>query len=704
MPTLAIDKSFLDEYSVLEKHVQGLVKAAIDKFDEHTFAGAHLEKIHNSKDPRMRTIRIDSFWRGVILAPESGSTYYLLKVLPHDKAIAYARSHRVTVNHALGVVEVRNEEALNQVTPGLADTARTTEKRLFGHVNDADLTRLGIDAKVLPLVRVLTTDVHLEALQTVLPQTQCDVLFLLSDGTMSVEEVWQQVAEYAPSEPVDTGDLVAAMRRSSDRVVFVSGNADLERILEHPFAAWRVFLHPAQRKIAYTPTYAGPVQVTGGAGTGKTVTALHRAAYLAERAAGDLFGAADGGPSILFTTFTRNLAEALNSQFGLLVEDSEVRRQVEILNVDRLAYRVVARERGDKPNVVMDKELRGMWSAAGREAGLRHSAAFLISEWEQVILAQDIHTETEYLACRRIGQGTPLGRDQRHAVWRATQTVTRQLREQGLWTYLQLASEAAHLVRQSLETPYRHVIVDEAQDLHPARWRLLRAVAEAGPNDLFIVGDPNQRIYDNRVSLASVGISVRGRSRRLTVSYRTTQEILSWAVPTLGALPATGLDDELDTLTGYRSPLRGRQPKVQGYGSVHEELDGLVRQVRTWLSSGVEAHAIGVAARSSAFASIASDSLTRAGVQCAGLADKDRPKAVRIGTMHGMKGLEFQSVAVIGVSAAAVPTAVTPVDADPMTHAHDLQRERCLLFVACTRARDRLYVSYSGEPSPFVLG
>jgi hypothetical protein len=197
---------------------------------------------------------------------------------------------------------------------------------------------------------------------------------------------------------------------------------------------------------------------------------------------------------------------------------------------------------------------------------------------------------------------------------------------------------------------------------------------------------------------------VRGRSRRLTVSYRTTQEILSWAVPTLGALPATGLDDEPDTLTGYRSPRRGHQPKVQGYGSVHEELDGLVRQVRAWLSSGVEAHAIGVAARSSAFASIASDALTRAGVQCAGLADKGRPKAVRIGTMHGMKGLEFQAVAVIGVSADAVPTAVTPVGADPMTHAHDLQRERCLLFVACTRARDRLYVSYSGQPSPFVRG
>ena len=117
-----------------------------------------------------------------------------------------------------------------------------------------------------------------------------------------------------------------------------------------------------------------------------------------------------------------------------------------------------------------------------------------------------------------------------------------------------------------MKLPYRHVIVDEAQDLHPAQWRLLRAAVPAGPDDMFIVGDAHQRIYDSHVSLARVGINVRGRSKRLTINYRTTQEILALAVPALGKATVTGLDDEADTLTGYRSPLHGRPPRSSRRG------------------------------------------------------------------------------------------------------------------------------------------
>jgi superfamily I DNA/RNA helicase len=242
------------------------------------------------------------------------------------------------------------------------------------------------------------------------------------------------------------------------------------------------------------------------------------------------------------------------------------------------------------------------------------TASFLQHEWEQVILAQDMPTEQAYLNCLRTGRGRPLSKTQRSLVWRAAGRVTAGLRTAGLSTHIQLANEATHLLREAGRTLYRHVIVDEAQDLHPAQWRLLRAAVSPGPDDLFISADPHQRIYDNRVSLASLGVQVRGRSRRLTMNYRTTQEILVWAVPLLGS--------------------------------------------------------------------------------------------VRAGTMHGMKGLEFQAVAVavIGVEQGTMPAlaALTPASEDSLAHAQDLQRERCVLFVACTRARDHLYVSYVGDPSPFL--
>jgi superfamily I DNA/RNA helicase len=700
---LGIDKDFLTDFSKLEKGVQKATLEAIDKFAEHTHAGLHLEKLNHAKDDRIRTIRIDHFWRGVVLEPESGQDYTLIRVLPHDDAITYAASHKFSVNQTLGIIEVRNETALEQIQPTLEIAAAKTDAKLLSHVSDADLTRLGIDANTRLIARLFSTLAELDSMQNMIPEGQYNALLGLALG-QSPEEVWTEISQYATSEPIDTRNIVEAMERTPGRVVFVESNQELERILEHPFALWRTFLHPAQRRIAYAPRYAGPAQVTGGAGTGKTVTALHRAAFLARRASEELFGG-ESGASVLLTTFTRNLAEALEGQFELLVDDGDVRRQVEILNVDRLAVQIVQKARGARPVVIYGKELDGVWAAEAARAGVAFTASFLVREWEQVILAQDLRTEQDYLTCSRAGQGTPLGKAQRRQVWQLAQRVETELAATGRSTFVLLANEAARYLRETGLAPYRHVIVDEAQDLHPAQWRLLRAGVASGPDDMFIVGDAHQRIYDNHVSLAKVGISVRGRSRRLTVNYRTTQEILALAVPALGKATVTGLDEEADSLTGYRSPLHGRRPEVRAFATRDAETAALVEQVRRWIADGVEPHAIGIAARAGWLGKQAAAALEAAGIPTASLAAKAAKSAVRVGTMHGMKGLEFQAVAVFSVSDDVVPApaAVTPTEVDALAHAQDLQRERCLVFVACTRARDHLYVSYSGSPSPFLV-
>jgi hypothetical protein len=181
-------------------------------------------------------------WRGVVLAPDAGDTYSLIRVMPHDKAIDYAISHRFTVNQALGVVEVRNEAAIEQIQPTLEQVAQTTDRRLFANISDADLTRLGVDENTRTIARLLTSDAHLDAMQHMIPEAQYNALYLLAGG-LPVEEVWAEVAQYAPSgeTPVDTSNLVQAMERTPGRVVFVQGNEDLDKMLEHPFAAWRIF-------------------------------------------------------------------------------------------------------------------------------------------------------------------------------------------------------------------------------------------------------------------------------------------------------------------------------------------------------------------------------------------------------------------------------------------------------------------------------
>jgi len=702
---LAIAKGFLAEYAKLDKDARRAVDAVVTEFAQRPHAWRYLEKPRQSLDDRIRLFRVNSLWRGVVLAPATGDTYCLVTILPHDKAYAYAAGHRFSVNQALGGLEARDEETIQQLRPSLQPAAEPDDRRLFADVTDADLTRLGVDAQVLPVVRLLANEADLDRLQMALPDAQYAALYALSCG-MTVDEARAEVARLfpvgTPPEQVDQGDLVAAMERSPDQVTFVSGQQELPLMLAHPFAAWRMFLHSSQREIAYRPSYAGPAQVTGGPGTGKTVTVLHRAAFLAARAA----TSPEAGQQILVTTFNGILAEALQAQLGLLIPDAAVRSRIEVLNVDRLAYGVVKQARGT-PVIADERVLRTRWAEAAADAGLAFTPAFGKNEWEQVILAQDLRTEQAYLACPRTGRGRPLTRAQRSQVWQAAERVTAELAAARESTHLQLANEAAQLLRQAGESRYRHILVDEAQDLHLAQWRLLRAAVAPGPDDLFIAADPHQRIYDNRVSLASLQISVRGRSRRLSLSYRTTQEILAWAVPLLGADPVVGLDGEVDSLLGYRSPMRGQRPQLEVAATRAGEFAALAERIRSWLNTGIEPQAIGVAARSASLVREAREALKADGIMTVplrGLGIRGDTQAVRVGTMHAMKGLEFQAVAVIGVEQGVVPepAAITPESEDPVIHAQDLQRERCVLFAACTRARDHLFVSGTGAPSTFL--
>lgn len=698
VPRLGIAKDFLAEYVKLDKRIRTAVDAALEKFAEHTHAGLHLEKLEGAKDPKIRTIRITQGWRGVVLAPERGDEYHLITVLPHDKANVYAVSKKFSVNRTLGVLELRDQGALDTIEPALRRAADSSQARLFDTVNDADLVRLGIDHDVLPLVRLLTSEDHLQALATLLPEPQFVALLALATGS-TPDQAWQEISGYlAGDEPpgeVDPDDLTAAVERTSDRYVMVSGPDELADILAHPFQAWRTFLHPRQRRVAYRPSYRGPALVTGGAGTGKTVTALHRAAFLAQHQP------AGAGQDILLTTFTRNLAEALENQLLALVDDEAVRARIEVLNVDRLAHRIVTQAHGRNPNIIDGSAYTQLWKDASAAIQGTLSAAFLQREWEQVVLAQNLDGRDAYLACERKGRGRRITPAQRELAWSAIAGVVESLRKLGQRTHLQIAGDAANVLAQRDHAPYRHVLVDEGQDLHPAQWRLLRHAVAAGPDDLFIVSDPNQRIYDNRVSLASLGIEVRGRSSRLTVSYRTTQEILHWSVGMLDGRPAEGLDDTPDTLAGYRSPMHGTRPVVRGFPDWQAELAALVAQVRQWQDAAVESDAIGIAARTGAKTKDIRAALHDAGITTA---TRSKTDAVQVGTMHRMKGMEFRCVAVVGVDTGTVPpsAAVTPQAEDPAAHDQDTQRERCLLFVACTRARDSLYVSYSGAPSEFL--
>jgi mRNA-degrading endonuclease RelE of RelBE toxin-antitoxin system len=593
------------------------------------------------------------------------------------------------------------------------------------------LRELGVADQLIDLALTVTTDAELDQLLEGAPLLSKDVLYGLAAG-MSIEAVRKEViAPVKLEEQPDLGDFAAAVTRTE----FTTVDDNIRTVLEEgDFRAWKVYLHPAQERIVHQH-YKGPARVTGGPGTGKTIVALHRVQHLAEQLP-------DGpGKPILLTTYTTTLATDLRLRLSSLNPDLLTR--VDITHIDQLAARVLGeniapRQRKQRiTDQVALTELRGLLTELDEQ---RWDAEFLMEEWEHVILGQAVTSRADYFQVRRAGRGRAITRPERSQMWKLIELFTARLDKLGIETWGQAAERAARYEigraeqiearrantttndssgARHLDYRYRHIVVDEAQDLRAAHWKMLRAMADPGqPNDLFITGDSHQRIYDHQSSLGALGISIRGRSARLTLSYRTTREILARALSIIddGTDTYDDLDDGTDTIAGYRSVLHGPVPTQAAYDTWDAELTALGTTLTGWLSElsngpdGARRDPAGKIAVCVADRELAGQVVhhltTTANITCAELT-KDGPSGtgvVHVGTMHRFKGLEYQKLAIVGVSNGLIPRPA--IDryrrTDPTRYERELRKARSLLFVAATRARDTLRISWHGEPSPLL--
>lgn len=705
MATLVFAKEFLDDFAKLEPPVRQKVRELPDKFEDATHSGVHLEKLNGSRDDRVRTVRVDRFWRGVVVRLGEGR-YALLRVLPHDDANDWATRQRFGVNAVTGLVEILDVPTVEAKVDAVLSTVPDEAPRLFADRRDRDFTAVGIDEELIPLLRRIADEAELYAIANYLPDAQSDAVLLLADGK-TTDEVWSEIAkdyELTAGE-VDPDDIDTALDKPGTRSSFVvtTNDTELVELLSGDFEAWRTFLHPTQRTVAYRPVFNGPAKITGGAGTGKTVVAIHRARFLAQ----GLLDRGDTTSRILVATYTTSLADNLDRTLRSFCSPEQYRR-LQVSTVDSFARQILTAAKIKLKPVPADT-LRDIAEQAAAMGGLDEDGRdgrFLVAEWEQVILARQLTQLAEYGTSPRPGRGSRLSRPARKRVWGALEHLLAELQRRHKATYLQLADQASDLLGGRSKRPFAHVVVDEAQDLHPAQWRLLRAAVAPGPNDLFIAGDAHQRIYDHRVSLLSLGIDTRGKARRLKINYRTSQQILGWTLGILTGEPVDDLDGDLESEVGYRSAFDGPVPTIQSFATPAEEAEFVVAQVQEWLEDGVAPPAIGIAARTRRDLRAVQSALDAADVRWSEIGTDTKQPGVRTATMHGCKGLEFARLAVVAANAdnLPLPAATTPSSEDEAQHALDMMRERCLLYVACTRARDELLVTSSGTPSALLPG
>lgn len=700
--TVAVSDDFFTAYSRLPKSQQTKVMNFVNKFRlDPMSSGINYETLHACKDPNLRSVRIDKNYRGIVYKPKKGNVYLLLWVDSHDEAYNWAKNRVCDVNPHLGTLQVYQLSEEATVTERVSEE---TAAALFDHIRDREMLRIGVPERQLPIVRSIKTEADLLKLQDTFPSDVYAALTWLAQGE-SLEEVLSVLSQCGVEEnqEVDTDDIPKALTHpiSQQKFQVDPSEEELIKMFSAPLEKWRVFLHPAQRKLVEND-WKGPVRVLGGAGTGKTVVAMHRAKWLAEQPE------STENSKILFTTFTRNLAADIEANLRKIIPPDRMKR-VEVINLDRWVTAFLS-SNGYKYRVVYDADTKALWETAltlkPDEPSLPDS--FFKQEWNQVIQPQEITEFSHYMKAPRTGRGVRLSRQQKKAIWPVFEEYQMLMSEKGYREPADAMRDARQLIEtQEINLPYSAIIVDEAQDMGMQAFRLLRKLVPEGDNDMLIVGDAHQRIYGRKVVLGQCGIKIVGRSRKLRINYRTSEETRQWATALLKGVTVDDLDGGEDTMGGYLSLIHGVAPEVNQYDSRDEEVAAICALLEDIRNTDEHYRSTCIVARTNNLLNHYETKIKEKGIpvyRLTGFEPEDRSiSGVRMATMHRVKGLEFERILLCGINKGIMPLNTQDLRSEDVT----IQRlaeaqERSLLFVAATRAKKSVTVTSYGEPSNYL--
>lgn len=701
---LVFGSEFLHSFSRVPSRIQTKVNKVISGFRNNPAAtGYNFESLH-TKDDHLCSIRIDHEYRGIIYKSDKGGTLILLWVDKHDEAYTWAKNKVFHIHPETGSLQMIDLADIGMADENTHESTQEEENAndLFATFRDRELVKLGIPEIVIPFIRTIKTEEDLETAEDKLPREAWEALFMLYAGE-TLQDVYNTVV--VPTMQVDTEDVESSLHQadSQRRFVVITDDESLKDMLTYPLDAWRVFLHPSQRKIVRIQAH-GPVRVLGGAGTGKTVVAMHRAKHLVE----EKFSSPTD--KILFTTYTKNLAADIKENLRKICSTEQLKR-IEVVHIDSWVADFM-RKRSYTYSYVSNTERKEFWDEAelSYEGTDTFPLQFFMDEWDQIIQQQGITTMKGYFKAKRVGRGRSLRVQQRKDIWPVFEEYRRLLDVRMKYEYTDAARTVTHMLQELKDIlPYRAVVVDEAQDLDAVTFRLLLAISENHSsnkdNALFITGDAHQRIYGQKIVLSHCGIEIRGRSMRLKVNYRTPEEIRVWAQQILDGREIDDLDGGLDTMKGYHSLIHGEDPDIRNFDTYGQEIDVLTEYINGLISGGAAPESICIAVRTNELVIRYQGALESRGMELYQIQTHDERSnpGIRIATMHRVKGLEFNHMICPGVNEQILPLASVVVAQDNEEAKKDFElKERSLFFVAVTRARKSVLISSYGKSSSFI--
>jgi DNA helicase IV/mRNA-degrading endonuclease RelE of RelBE toxin-antitoxin system len=679
---LFIHDSFFDSFSVLPKKIQKKTREFMKKFKENPSSSAiNYEKIVTFIDQSLRTVRVDQKYRAIVQAPKEGNGYHLLWVDNHDEAMKWAEKKVFDWNKHTQSFQMYDKPEtgteVNLEEKAIIASATT----LFEEYNEEDLTAIGTPLDLIPFVKGLKTMEALEKAQDNLPIDLYEYLYYLGEG-IDLGEILEEIN-------AGKSEIEEESANAKKHVYVITEDDELEEILSGDFEKWKIFLHPSQRALAYGD-YKGPTKVTGGAGTGKTVCAVHRAKYMQNG-----LGAFD--KPILFTTYTKSLTSYLqhtSKEFGLNEQ------LVRITNFDKLIHELAKDEKTIGGGYLNPTQEEKVWKEVVEYNPSRFDETFLMDEYNHIILLNRVESEEAYFKTSRIGRTARIGRKDKKDIWQLTLEF-KKLKENN-HTKVELCNLLTDHYSKSADKPFSHIVCDEVQDFSNPELSLMRALVAEAPNDMFLVGDPFQNIYGTQINFTKAGISVRGRrSKKLKVNYRTTDEIKWQAIKVIDQEIYENFDGEEESKKGYISLMHGNNPSYKIFSTPEEEDKYLIQNLQKLLAEGSSASHICISTRTNRQVELIIQLLTSNNIKSHDLGStKQKADHIKVSTFHNLKGHEFKAIFVTGVSKDEVPFKNPVYNTYSALEKREYhKRERSLFYVVFSRAIQSLYITGVGEKS-----
>lgn len=687
-----IAETFQKSLDNLNNQEQKIVKAkAFDLQLNITGNANQFHRLDRAKDSNFWSIRVNSDIR--IIAHKSGKSVMLTYVNHHDEAYKWAANRVIRKHPETGAAQIiKVEETINQSKAHEIRLNSIKADRLFSDLDRSFLAKIGVPEEFVTSVQTCDETMFFEFVEN-LPEEAAEKLIEYAAGGISQDALLNLTTKPEPENSKINDELGLSHPDAQRRFSLISEEVDLHAALDFPWHKWTVFLHPEQRRFTEL-SYTGSARVSGSAGTGKTIVALHRAVHLHRLRP---------NKKILLATFTKTLAAALKQKLEiLLANDFSAQEKIDVLHLEGLAFSHLKRS-GKQPNIASKMQLVNFLRRASMTAQVTdYQDGFLLSEWENVIDAWGVQTLQDYLNLSRVGRKSKLGSNQRKALWSVFEETRKNLERRKLTTWSKVFREL-HLANDPF-AHYDHVIIDEAQDVSSAELTFLAKNYGNKTNGLFFAGDIGQRIFRAPFSWSSLGIDIRGKANILKVNYRTSQQIRAQADLLLPKTISDG-DDQSEDRSDTISVFRGEKPKIILNDDTANELDVVSEWITKQISLGIAPSEIGVFVRNEHLYKRAINAIKdsgNTGVVLNYKLDGD-DSSINYGTMHLAKGLEFRSVAVIACDHDVLPLKERINLFTEEADIEEVERtERQLLYVACTRARESLLVTGVGTGSKYL--